>query len=439
MTTLLVFSGILMVLLFPPIFKMLFGIEDIYDFLVGLSRYLLWVLVTGMFILCYSEIPLSLTVNLFFTVVLFVLSFEIVTRAFIKYGAIILPAKRYLLTDIKRKITDAARYGVFVPRFEPHPFVHFTLPRKDLENGNAEMGFQNITLHDIPKPSDTIRIACIGNSTTVDYPSLLEQLLNKSCPQAKFQALNFGLGWWSSLHSTVNFIMNVIDFNPDYVVLHDNCNDHNYRGYQGLRGDAAHAYRTLSIPPTPDVYWSRLFVLYRIMAILVKRRFPNLIKRHYSMEQSILKPDKKYHLYNPGELYIIERNIETLYAVSKHRSIRLCLMTLPFSNVLKYGEEHDRVYRPHITNVNEMLRQKAAQYELPLIDAEQLITGEEDLFWDPVHVVKKGNMIKAYMISQVILKDLGLQMHVEEEWKEIEDWVAGKAAKLEANTKRTSN
>ena len=297
-TIFLILNVILTVLLFPPIFKRLFGLEEIHDYLAGFSRYLLWALITAMFILRIRNIHYSSAVDFFSIVVLSVMSFEILLRAFIKYGATILPTKRALLMDLRTKITEAALYGVFVPRFEPHPFLHFTLPRKDLENGNAEMRFANITLRDIPKPSGTIRVACIGNSTSVAYPRHLEQFLNRAYPQARFHVLNFGLGWWSSLHSTVNFVLNVIDFNPDYVVLHDNCNDHNYRGYHGLRGDGVHAYRSLSIPPSQDVYWSRLFVLYRILAVLVKRKFPNFLRRHYSMEKSILKPGKKY-LYDP--------------------------------------------------------------------------------------------------------------------------------------------
>ena len=144
------------------------------------------------------------------------------------------------------------------------------------------------------------------------------------------------------------------------------------------------------------------------------------------MEKSILNPGKKYQ-YDPKELYIFERNFETIYAVSKHKNIKLCLMTFPFSNVLKYGEEHDKVYRPHMRKVNEMLRRKAAQYGLLLVDAAQYMTGEEDLFWDAIHVVPKGNMIKAYLIAGTILKDLNLPLHLEGDWVEIDNWIKEKA------------
>ena len=159
-------------LLFPPVFKLLFGLEDVHDYLMGFSRYLLWILIAAMLILRLGKIQYSPIVDYVFAAVFLLLSFEILTRAFIKYGAAILPTKRHLLTDTKRKITEAATYGVFVPRFEPHPFLHFTLHRKDLENDNAEYGFINITLKDIPKPPDTIRVACMGNRRRFPYPLL---------------------------------------------------------------------------------------------------------------------------------------------------------------------------------------------------------------------------------------------------------------------------
>jgi len=425
----LIISGIQIILLFPPIYKALLGLENISDYLVGFTRYFLWLLIVLIFYLHWSNIIYFSPYYYFSIFVIFFFSVEILLRTFIKYSDRKLLSKRQILENIKRKIINYGSYGVFVPKLEPHPFLHFTLHRKDIGNGNAEMGFENITLKDIPKPSGTIRVACLGNSTTVFYPYLLEEFLNKACPQKRFQALNFGMGWWSSLHTTVNFVLNVIDFNPDYVVLHENCNDHNYRGYPGLRGDGVHAYLPLTIPWTQDIFWSRLFVIYRIFAVLVKRKYPTFLRRHYSMERSILKPDKKFH-YNPRELYIFERNLETIFSVAKHRNIRLCLMTHPFSNILNYGEEHDKVYRPHMTTVNNILRKNAAKDGSLLIDADRFITGEEELFIDPVHVSEKGNMIKSYLIGREILRDLDMPMQIEGDWKEIELWTKEKSNTL---------
>jgi hypothetical protein len=426
---LLILNGILAVLFFPSLFNLLFGLEKVCDYAVGVFRGLLWLIVAGTFVVRLKGIPFTPTFEMFYIIVQGALVVEIVLRVFIKYGIYILPVKRRYLERVRDVITDASVYGGLELLYEPHPFLHFTLPRKKLENGDVDMGFEGLKLSDIPKPVNTIRVACIGNSTVKDYPQLLEQFLNQANPPSRFQVLNFGVPWWSSLHSTVNYILNVIEFNPDYVVIHDNCNDHNYRGYPGLRGDGAHAYQPYSIPTRQDVFWMRLFVIYRLVIIYLSRKFPKFLKPHFSMEKIILRSGKKY-TYDPYELHIFDKNIDTIYAVSKHRNIKLCLMTFPFSNVLNYGEEHSKVYRPHMRAINEILRAKAAQYGLILVDADRLMTGEEEMFWDPVHVQLIGDKIKSYLIGCKILEDLTFPIKVTGEWKEIQDWVIARDGRI---------
>lgn len=421
MIILLILNGILAVLFFPPLFNLLFGLEKTRDYAVGVFRGLLWLGIVGIFVLRLTVISFPFPFEMLYIAVQGLLVVEILLRTVVKFGMYILPARRSFLERVKNVITDASLYGGLELLYEPHPFLQFTLPRKKLENGDIEMGFEGLKLSDIPKPANTIRVACIGNSTLKDYPQLLEQFLNQASSRARFQVLNFGIPWWSSLHSTVNYILNVIDFNPDYVVLHDNCNDHNYRGYAGLRGDAAHAYQPYSIPARQDVFWMRLFLIYRLPILFLSRKFPKFLKPHFSMEKIILGSGKKF-IYDSHELHIFDRNIDTIYAVSKHKNIKLCLMTFPFSNVLNYGVEHSMVYRPHMRQINEILRTKAAQYGLILIDADKLMTGEEDLFWDPVHVQLQGDKIKAYLSGCKILGDLALPIKITGEWKEIQDW-----------------
>lgn len=419
---LVILNGILVVLLFPSLFNQLFGLEKVLDYTVGIFRGLLWLITVGIFILRFTLIPFTPTAEIFYAVVQGILLVEILLRTFIKYGMYIVPGKQQYLGRIKDVVTDVSVHGGLVLLYEPHPFLQFTLPRIKLEDGDTEMGFDRVKLTDIQKPANIIRIACIGNSTLKDYPQLLENFLNQSNHQPRFQVLNFGIPWWSSLHSTINYILNVIDFNPDYVVLHDNCNDHNYRGYPGLRGDGAHAYQPYVDPTRHDIFWIRLFIIYRLPLIYFSRKFPKFLKPHFSMEKIVLRPGKKY-IYDPHEMYIFDRNIDTIYAVSKHRNIKLCLMTFPFSKILNYGEEHSKVYRPHMEAINEILRNKADQYGLILVDADKLMTGEEVLFWDPVHVNLKGDQIKAYMTGSKIWKDLDIPTEVTREWKEIEDWL----------------
>ncbi len=168
-----------------------------------------------------------------------------------------------------------------------------------------------------------VRIACIGGSTTESgWPELMEEYLNKTSESTRFQVFNFGIGWWSSIHSTVNYILNVIDFNPDYAIIHDNCNDHNYRGYPGLRGDGAHAYQAINIPPQEDLFLARLSVLYRITGIVmifISRKYSGFLKPNYGMEQIALKLGKRF-IYDPRDyIYLTETLIRFMPYLIRER------------------------------------------------------------------------------------------------------------------------
>jgi hypothetical protein len=425
--------GILSILLFPIWFDLLLGLEKVRDgFVTVLLRWFLWIFTIICLIIGLFQIKLSQISDIFMITVLLFLAVEVLARITIKhvFELDLVKDKWPYLHRVRQAVINASLYGYYSLPIEPHPFLQFTHNRgKCCKGGDYFLGFKDIKLSDISKPFDVVRVACIGGSTTESgWPEIMEDFLNKTSPSVKFQVFNFGIGWWSSIHSTINYILNAIDFNPDYAIIHDNCNDHNYRGYPGLRGDGAHAYQAINIPPQEDIFLTRLSVLYRLTAIsiiFISKRFSKIFEPKYGMEQIALKPGKRF-IYDPKELYIFERNIETIYAVSDHNKIKLCLMTMPFSKKLKYSEEHDKVYRPHISKLNDILRKKALRYNLILIDAEKVMLGEEELFWDPVHVHQKGDRIKAYLAGIEILKDLGLPAEICDEWQEIAGFVDSK-------------
>src|SRR5205807_1975201 len=92
------------------------------------------------------------------------------------------------------------------------------------------------------KPPGVIRIAALGASTTADgYPAMLEEYLNARVAAAqsnRFEVMNFAHGYWTSAHALVNFVLNVIDFAPDYVIIHQAANDEHARASEAeFRGD----------------------------------------------------------------------------------------------------------------------------------------------------------------------------------------------------------
>ncbi|MEM9024273.1 MAG: SGNH/GDSL hydrolase family protein, partial [Bacteroidota bacterium] len=117
------------------------------------------------------------------------------------------------------ELTDRATPGRMI--FTGHPYVHYT--------GVPNKGFNNRGFHGSDwareKPAGVFRVACIGGSTTArGYPADLEAWLNTRADTV-FEVLNVGLGGWTTAHSVANFVLNVVDYNPDLVVIHHAWND----------------------------------------------------------------------------------------------------------------------------------------------------------------------------------------------------------------------
>ena len=102
------------------------------------------------------------------------------------------------------------------------------------------------------KPPGVIRIAALGASTTADgYPAMLEEYLNArvAAQSNRFEVMNFGQGYWTSAHVLVNFVLNVIDFAPDYIIIHQAANDEHARASEAeFRGDYSHYLKVFQPP-----------------------------------------------------------------------------------------------------------------------------------------------------------------------------------------------
>jgi len=361
---------------------LLFFIDGSGQGTVGFSKFFLWILVTS----CYLELIL---------------------RFITRYLLPTLGKKAPFFSKIYQYITENPD-NLYYSNYVPHPFLQFTGPRGPVpgSKGDYFLGFKDIKLSDTPKPDGVVRIACLGGSTTADgYPEFLQEFLNSKVEGKKFQVLNFGTYWWSSVQSTANYVLNVIDYKPDYLVLHDSCNDHHYRGFPGLRGDCSHAYRLFLIPQTAGETLYRFSLIYRIARIILIWKFPARFRPHFEMKDVGMNPGKTYN-YDPAELYIIKRNIETVCTLAQQQGSKVCLTTMPLSGERKFSMEHDRVYRPHTRDVNIIIREKANQYGCLLADFDQLMTGKEKYFNDAVHATVEGNKMKAESVGRIILSNL---------------------------------
>ncbi|MGH3055102.1 MAG: hypothetical protein ACRDL7_09015, partial [Gaiellaceae bacterium] len=238
-------------LLTPPVFNRAFAM----GYLLDRERPGLWMLSALLLLAggyCWIDGKRAAAVWSVSVVFLAMLSVELVARGMVK---IAFPSQELLLNHWGNLSYDD------LLAYRGHPFLQFTGTPSVALIGNQALGnltpFNNLGFRgrdfSYEKPAGVIRIAALGGSTTADgYPERVEDLLNAEATSAAqhFEVLNFGVGFWTSAHSLVNFVLNVVDFRPDYVIIHENWNDAVAR-YAGasFRHDYSHALKVFE-PPT---------------------------------------------------------------------------------------------------------------------------------------------------------------------------------------------
>ncbi|PYM02354.1 MAG: hypothetical protein DMF19_03425 [Verrucomicrobia bacterium] len=253
------------------------------------------------------------------------------------------------------------------------------------------------------KPPGVIRIAALGASTTADgYPAMLEEYLNArvAAQSNRFEVMNFGQGYWTSAHVLVNFVLNVIDFAPDYVIIHQAANDEHARASEAeFRGDYSHYLKVFQPPRIIDRYILRVSVPYRALKFYLN---PNPEWTFIEPASQIRRKEPQRPL-NARELGVFRRNIETIIDVASARQIKVVLTTMPHST----DERYPHLQRHYIDQFNEVLRSIAANNDrLLFVDLDKLMTGKDNhLFLDVVHVNDTGRRMKAEYLGKCIIDD----------------------------------
>jgi GDSL-like Lipase/Acylhydrolase family len=304
-------------------------------------------------------------------------------------------------------------------RFKGHPFLQFNgIPSttgeiyrvlKPRGRGNQVTGnlstFNNFGFigrdFAYAKPPGVIRIAALGASTTADgYPAMLEEYLNArvAAQSNRFEVMNFAHAFYTSAHLLVNFVLNVIDFAPDYIIIHQAANDQHARASEAeFRGDYSHYLKVFQPPRIVDRYILRVSVPYRALKFYLN---PNPEWMFVEAATQIRRKEPQRPL-NARELGVFRRNIETIIDVASTRQIKVVLTTMPYSTDARYS------HLEYMDQFNEVLKSIAANHDrLLFVDLDKLMTGKVNhLFLDWVHVNATGNRMKAEYIGKCISDD----------------------------------
>lgn len=401
-----IFGFVNSLLLFPPIFDKCFALRKLqvsgYIFLLGLS--MVFIFLFFMSLRIRRSYAKNMLCSLFS--ILLLIDIELGVRFMIN----LFPAVRQNISSLS-DITYPKR-----ARYHGHPFLHFT---GNPDNVSTEkFSYQQQSRYNsfgfignefqYYKGNNVVRIACLGGSTTESgYPEVLEKLLNKRKDGKRYEVLNFGIAAWSSGHSLVNFVLNVRDFSPDYVIIHHGWNDGPpARISLQNRGDYSEGLKPFDPPRHADRYLIRASVIYRYIAHLIKPTpdFAILVNAIEKKDNAIGKNITLINNYY-SNITRLERNIKTIIELAIVDGIRVVLTTMPHTTD---HQVRDFEMFAYVSENNKLIRTLASKYSnlVELVDLDKHMTGvDNDLFIDFAHVNKEGHLKKSKYISNVIKSD----------------------------------
>jgi len=380
------------VCLIPPVFSVAFAVGS----LVGEARKGLWIgaaalgLLSGCMLWRRSRVRASWAALL--AGLLLLMTVELATRLGVRFAP---PALR----------KEIAWLGLRTyPRFmalQGHPFLQYV----GTESRGNSFGFPDKDFR-YEKPEDTVRVVCLGGSTTESpYPAFLEMLLNSRRRPGEdwFEVYNLGKQGYTSLHVLVNFVINGIEFNPDYAVVHSGSNDALIRDRERpVRRDYAELLKPFELPTIPDKWLWRTSVIYR----LAQRAWGG--QPAWADQRNALEYDFDVSRVGPfdnlEELLPYRRNIEKILDLAAARSIVVVLTTMPYNTDPRVPLTQEG---KHMGQCNDVIRELARTRRdgTVLVDLDPLLTGKNQHFIDHVHVTRYGHQLKADRIAAAVLSD----------------------------------
>ncbi len=390
-------------LLAPPVFSRFFAMS----FLLASETRTLWLgcglLLTISLVVVFNRSRQRLNVAALLFAVLVMLIFELGGRLLITQTN----------PDAKLRLAKLAnRTYPELMAYKGHPFLQFTgNPSRTVVEDQVlgeltsfnNWGFLGSDFVAAKAPG-VIRIAALGGSTTASgYPYDMETYLNQHPERgdSSFEVLNFGQGWYSTAHTLVNLVLNVLDLDPDVIVIHHAWNDKTVRDAGAFfRTDYSHALSSFQVPNIPDRHLIRASIWYRAFKQYLTPKPSWAFLDNATVTDQGRKRGKSYD--NLDELRTYRRNITIMVDLAQLRGIRVVLTTQPRS---QDPDANDAAVAPHIDQCNNVMREIAASYPgVPFVDLDRLMTGVmEDVFLDLAHVDEEGRRVKAEAIGEAVL------------------------------------
>lgn len=296
--------------------------------------------------------------------------------------------------------------------FVGHPYTVFRHPQ-GLDGVNAD-GFKDVDWQ-LGHRTGVPRILCLGGSTTEggnsmglkgSFPYLLGLLLQDRLG-VPIEVMNAGMSGWNSAEMTTAWFLNLIDYRPDLIVIHEAVNDVEPRNHPGFRRDYAH-YRHAFVPEHFSLV-SRWLARYSDLWVwLLARKGPPTVN-----DLTVNPRNGSYAFdgsaFPPEVLLPYRRNLESIGISAESYGGTLAFMTLLYDPASDEGDpKKSPQWRAGIKDSNRVMRELAGERGWMLCDLASLEQDDKD-WWKPhfldlVHVDPLGNLRKAERLADALLE-----------------------------------
>ena len=301
----------------------------------------------------------------------------------------------------------------------PMPYVNYVAWPEYA--GHNRLGYRGPEV-EIPKPDGVFRIVALGGSTTYGistswedaYPAQLQSRLREEYGYTHVEVVNAGLSGYSSWDTLANFAFRVLELEPDLVIFYEGINDVQpravpgecYRGLNPMRG----LNPTRGLFERPQIPISS--ALYRLLAIpLGWMADPSALDSQYSsfpVECPMDSLTDERIQQNPPVYF--ERNLRNLILLVQGNHIQMALSTWTYNRNAENGALSP-ARQAAVTEHNEIIRQLADEYHLPLYDLDATDFWQTREYWvdvDAIHMAVPGTheqarRYAAFLVEQELI------------------------------------
>jgi hypothetical protein len=274
--------------------------------------------------------------------------------------------------------------------FIPHPYLCYAPKQVQYTPDGITINNQSFQLN---KPTNTIRIACLGGSTTMNqYGYVMSIILNRQPSDTNYEVMDFGCNAWSLNESTINYIIRVNDFKPDIVFVHHGVNDFPPRVWPDFKPDYSHYRKPWSVSWHHKII--RDYFAWSWMTVYLLHRSGVHVFDLQDFTSHRTKPSERNPIPSKETFIAYERNLRMLHAMTSASNSQLVLAPMAYNHTDK-----DKNLQTNIEDSNQIMRRYAQEYNLPLVETDNYLKHHPEWFLDIAHLKDNGNYLKAQIYS----------------------------------------